>query len=419
LQKEIFRSLFSPEDFLWSAFPHTFFAVVVSRVLIKDDGHGALGLWRLHSLWTSPTTALHSQPLCPSHPEPLHFSTVAIKDNSPERLVSSSCADEEQNYELKLRPRWLGEFIGQAKAKEQLAIALEAAKSRGEALDHVLLFGPPGLGKTTLATIIANELGVAFQQTSGPAMQIQGDLTAILTNLHDRQVLFLDEIHRMQPVLEEKLYTALEDYQLDIIIGQGPAARTHVMEIKPFTFIGATTRPGLLSSPLRARFGILLRLEFYTDEDLRVIVERSAEVLGVPIDPDGASEIALRSRGTPRIANRLLRRVRDYAQVRGTGVIDRPTANAALTMLEVDAHGFDEVDRKLMRTIIEKYDGGPVGLSTLAATLAEEEDALEEVYEPFLIQIGFLDRTPRGRVATRLAYEHFGYPAPGLQGGLF
>ncbi|WP_420239965.1 Holliday junction branch migration DNA helicase RuvB [Telmatobacter bradus] len=342
-----------------------------------------------------------------------------MKDNSPERLVSSSCADEEQNYELKLRPRWLGEFIGQAKAKEQLAIALEAAKSRGEALDHVLLFGPPGLGKTTLATIIANELGVAFQQTSGPAMQIQGDLTAILTNLHDRQVLFLDEIHRMQPVLEEKLYTALEDYQLDIIIGQGPAARTHVMEIKPFTFIGATTRPGLLSSPLRARFGILLRLEFYTDEDLRVIVERSAEVLGVPIDADGASEIALRSRGTPRIANRLLRRVRDYAQVRGTGVIDRPTANAALTMLEVDAHGFDEVDRKLMRTIIEKYDGGPVGLSTLAATLAEEEDALEEVYEPFLIQIGFLDRTPRGRVATRLAYEHFGYPMPGLQGGLF
>jgi len=345
---------------------------------------------------------------------------MAIRqDNSPDRLVSASCADEEQNYELKLRPRWLGEFIGQSKAKEQLAIALEAAKSRGDALDHVLLFGPPGLGKTTLATIIANELDVAFQQTSGPALQIQGDLTAVLTNLRDRQVLFLDEIHRMQPVLEEKLYTALEDYQLDIIIGQGPAARTHVMEIKPFTFIGATTRPGLLSSPLRARFGILLRLEFYTDEELRVIVERSAEVLGVPIDRDGASEIALRSRGTPRIANRLLRRVRDYAQVRGTGTIDRPTANAALTMLEVDAHGFDEVDRRLMRIIIEKYDGGPVGLGTLAATLAEEEDALEEVYEPFLIQIGFLDRTPRGRVATRLAYEHFGYPAPGRQQGLF
>jgi len=329
------------------------------------------------------------------------------KDNSPERLVSASRAEEEQGFELKLRPRWLREFIGQSKAKEQLAIALEAAKSRGEALDHVLLFGPPGLGKTTLATIIANELDVGFQQTSGPALQIQGDLTAILTNLRERQVLFLDEIHRMQPVLEEKLYTALEDYKLDIIIGQGPAARTHVMEIRPFTFIGATTRPGLLSSPLRSRFGILLRLEFYTEEELRFIVERSAEV------------IALRSRGTPRIANRLLRRVRDYAQVRGSGVIDRPTANAALTMLEVDAHGFDEIDRRLLLTIMQKYDGGPVGLGTLAATLAEEEDALEEVYEPFLIQIGFLDRTPRGRVATRLAYEHFGLTMPGRQTPLF
>src|SRR5580658_10345112 len=321
---------------------------------------------------------------------------VIARDNSPERLVSASRADEEQGFELKLRPRWLGEFIGQSKAKEQLAIALEAAKSRGEALDHVLLFGPPGLGKTTLATIIANELDVGFQQTSGPALQIQGDLTAILTNLRERQVLFLDEIHRMQPVLEEKLYTALEDYKLDIIIGQGPAARTHVMEIRPFTFIGATTRPGLLSSPLRSRFGILLRLEFYSEEDLRFIVTRSAEVMGVPIDQDGAAEIALRSRGTPRIANRLLRRVR------GSGTIDRPTANAALTMLEVDAHGFDEIDRKLLLAIIHKYGGGPVGLGTLAATLAEEQDALEEVYEPFLIQIGFLDRTPRGRVATRL-----------------
>ncbi|MGC9225322.1 MAG: Holliday junction branch migration DNA helicase RuvB [Terracidiphilus sp.] len=341
------------------------------------------------------------------------------RDNSPERLVSAARADEEQTFELKLRPRWLREFIGQSKAKEQLSIALEAAKSRGEALDHVLLFGPPGLGKTTLATIIANELDVGFQQTAGPALTIQGDLTAILTNLRDRQVLFLDEIHRLQAVLEEKLYTALEDYKLDIIIGQGPAARTHVMEIKPFTFIGATTRPGLLSSPLRARFGILLRLEFYTDEELRIIVERSAEVLQIPIDRDGSSEIALRSRGTPRIANRLLRRVRDYAQVRGSGIIDRPTANAALTMLEVDAHGFDEIDRRLMLTIIQKYDGGPVGLGTLAASLAEEEDALEEVYEPFLIQIGFLDRTPRGRVATRLAYEHFGIPMSSRQPGLF
>ena len=346
-------------------------------------------------------------------PSPL----VDIHKNRPgsaesERLVSAGRADEDAAFELKLRPTRLREFVGQEKAKEQLAIALEAAKSRGEALDHVLLFGPPGLGKTTLATIIANELEVGYQQTSGPALQIQGDLTAILTNLRERQVLFLDEIHRLQPVLEEKLYTALEDYKLDIMIGQGPAARTHVMDIKPFTFVAATTRPGLLSSPLRSRFGILLRLEFYTDDELRFVVERSAEVMGVPIDRDGAAEIAMRSRGTPRIANRLLRRVRDYAEVRAEGTIDRPVAQAALTMLEVDAHGFDELDRRLLRTIIEKYDGGPVGLNTLAASLAEEQDALEEVYEPFLIQIGFLDRTPRGRVATRLAYEHLGIEMP-------
>lgn len=338
---------------------------------------------------------------------------------SPDRLVSAARAEDESSFELKLRPRRLNEFIGQTKAKEQLAIALEAARSRGEALDHVLLFGPPGLGKTTLATIIANELDVGFQQTSGPALQIQGDLTAILTNVREHQVLFLDEIHRLQPVLEEKLYTALEDYKLDIIIGQGPAARTHVMDIKPFTFVAATTRPGLLSSPLRSRFGILLRLEFYSDDDLRYVVERSAEVLNVPIDHEGASLIAARSRGTPRIANRLLRRVRDYAQVRGSGSIDRSTAEYALKMLEVDAHGFDELDRRLLLTIIEKYDGGPVGLNTLAATLAEEEDALEEVYEPFLIQRGFLDRTPRGRVATRLAYDHFNLPLPRKQTPLF
>src|SRR3984885_9331644 len=344
---------------------------------------------------------------------------MASRKDDPERLVSAARAEDESSFELKLRPRYLHEFIGQQKAKEQLAIALEAARSRGEAMDHVLLFGPPGLGKTTLATIIANELNVGFQQTSGPALQIQGDLTAILTNLRERQVLFLDEVHRLQPVLEEKLYTALEDYKLDIIIGQGPAARTHVMDIRPFTFVAATTRPGLLSSPLRSRFGILLRLEFYTEDELRYVVERSAEVLNVPIDQAGAAEIALRSRGTPRIANRLLRRVRDYAQVRASGVIDRPIANAALTMLEVDAHGFDEIDRRLLLTIIQKYDGGPVGLGTLAATLAEEEDALEEVYEPFLIQIGFLDRTPRGRVATRLAYEHFEIAVPGRQTGLF
>jgi Holliday junction DNA helicase RuvB len=341
------------------------------------------------------------------------------KSADAERLVSAGKVDDDDAVELKLRPKRLAEFIGQTKAKEQLAIALAAAKARGEALDHVLLFGPPGLGKTTLATIIANELGVGYQQTSGPALQIQGDLTAILTNLREKQVLFLDEIHRLQPVLEEKLYTALEDYQMDIIIGQGPSARTHTLEIKPFTFVGATTRPGLLSSPLRSRFGILLRLEFYTDDELRYVVERSAEVLGVPIDRDGAAEIAMRSRGTPRIANRLLRRVRDYAEVRAEGKIDRETAMAALKMLEVDAHGFDELDRRLLRTIIEKYDGGPVGLNTLAAALAEEQDALEEVYEPFLIQIGFLDRTPRGRVATRLAYEHLGIEMPRRAATLF
>jgi holliday junction DNA helicase RuvB len=337
---------------------------------------------------------------------------TGTRSSEADRLVSAGRVDDDDAVELKLRPKRLAEFIGQTKAKAQLEIALQAAKSRGEALDHVLLFGPPGLGKTTLATIIANELEVAFQQTSGPALQVQGDMAAILTNLKARQVLFLDEIHRLQPVMEEKLYTALEDYQLDIMIGTGPSARTHVMRIDPFTFVAATTRPGLLSSPLRSRFGILLRLEFYTDDELRWVVERSAEVLGVPIDRDGAAEIAMRSRGTPRIANRLLRRVRDFAEVRAQGKIDRPTAMAALEMLEVDAHGFDELDRRLLRTIIEKYDGGPVGLNTLAAALAEEQDALEEVYEPFLIQIGFLDRTPRGRVATRLAYEHLGIDMP-------
>jgi Holliday junction DNA helicase RuvB len=342
-----------------------------------------------------------------------------MKSSDPSRIISPVAGDDDASFEMKLRPQRLGEFIGQSRAKEQLAIALEAARSRGEALDHVLLSGPPGLGKTTLATIIAHELGVGFQQTSGPALQIQGDLTAILTNLHTNQVLFLDEIHRMQPVLQEKLYTAIEDYKLDIMIGQGPSARTHVMELKPFTFVAATTRPGLLASPLLARFGILLRLDFYTDEDLQIIVKRSAEVLNVVIDHDGACEIAMRSRGTPRIANRLLRRVRDYAQVRGTGNIDKSTAEAALKMLAVDAHGFDEMDRRLLLTIIEKYDGGPVGLNTLAAVLAEEEDALEEVYEPFLLQRGFLDRTPRGRIATRHAYEHFGIPLPRRQTPLF
>jgi len=292
-----------------------------------------------------------------------------------ERLVSAAPVEDDSSFELKLRPQRLSEFIGQPKVKENLAVAIEAARSRGDALDHVLLYGPPGLGKTTLATIIAHELGAAFQQTSGPTLQIKGDLTAILTNLRDKQVLFIDEVHRLQPALEEILYSALEDYKLDIMIGQGPAARTHTMDVKPFTFVGATTRAGLLSSPLRSRFGIVLRLDFYSHDDLCIIVKRSAEILGVEIDRAGALEVASRSRGTPRIANRLLRRVRDYAQVRSSGKIDFSTAQAALQMLEVDQHGFDEVDRKLLLTIIEKYQGGPVGVNTLAASLAEEPDA--------------------------------------------
>ena len=329
-----------------------------------------------------------------------------------ERLVSAAPLDDDVTYELKLRPQRLREFIGQQKVKDNLEVAIQATKSRGEALDHVLLYGPPGLGKTTLANIIANELGVAFQQTSGPTLQIKGDLVAILTNVRARQVLFIDEVHRLQPTLEELLYSAIEDYKLDIIVGQGPSARTLNMNLDPFTFVGATTRMGLLSAPLRSRFGLLLRLEFYTHADLKIILRRSAEILGVEIDDAAAQEIATRCRGTPRIANRLLRRIRDYAQVRGSGRIDKPTTQAALEMLEVDRHGFDEIDRKLLLTIIEKYQGGPVGVNTLAASLAEEPDAIEEIYEPFLIQIGFLDRTPRGRVATHLAYEHFGVKRP-------
>ena len=339
-----------------------------------------------------------------------------------ERIVSPNMSEQDMDDEIQensLRPRRLDDYIGQEKVKSNLRILLEAANKRGEALDHVLLYGPPGLGKTTLATIIANELGVAFQQTSGPTLQIKGDLTAVLTNLRQQQVFFIDEVHRLQPALEEILYSALEDYKLDILIGQGPAARTHTMDVKAFTFVGATTRAGLLSSPLRSRFGIVLRLEFYSHDELRIIVERSAEILGVAIDREGALEIASRSRGTPRITNRLLRRVRDYAQVRSTGKIDLPTAQAALQMLEVDRHGFDEVDRRLLLAIIEKYQGGPVGVNTLAAVLAEEPEAIEEIYEPFLIQIGFLNRTPRGRVATQLAYEHFGITPTRRQSSLF
>jgi Holliday junction DNA helicase RuvB len=327
--------------------------------------------------------------------------------------------DDDASFELKLRPKRLNEFIGQKKVKDNLAVAIQAAKSRGEALDHVLLYGPPGLGKTTLATIIANEMGVEYQQTSGPVLQIKGDLTAILTNVREKQVLFFDEVHRLQPALEEILYSALEDYKLDIMVGQGPSARTHTLDVRPFTFVAATTRAGLLSAPLRSRFGIVLRLEFYSDEELKIIVSRSAEILDVSIDNAGALEIASRARGTPRIANRLLRRCRDYAQVRGSGRIDLGTAQAALEMLEVDKHGFDEMDRRLLLAIMEKYQGGPVGLNTLAAALAEDADAIEDIYEPFLIQIGFLDRTPRGRVATQLAYDHFGIVPPRRQAGLF
>ncbi|HKT25066.1 MAG TPA: Holliday junction branch migration DNA helicase RuvB [Terriglobales bacterium] len=336
-----------------------------------------------------------------------------------DRVVSAGMVDDDASFELKLRPKRLNEFIGQKKVKDNLAVAIQAAKSRGEALDHVLLYGPPGLGKTTLATIIANEMAVEYQQTSGPVLQIKGDLTAILTNVREKQVLFFDEVHRLQPALEEILYSALEDYKLDIMVGQGPSARTHTLDVKPFTFVAATTRAGLLSAPLRSRFGIVLRLEFYSNEELKIIVSRSAEILDVSIDDAGAIEIASRARGTPRIANRLLRRCRDYAQVRGSGQIDRATAQAALEMLEVDKHGFDEMDRRLLLAIMEKYQGGPVGLNTLAAVLAEDADAIEDIYEPFLIQIGFLDRTPRGRMATQLAYDHFGIVPPRRQAGLF
>jgi Holliday junction DNA helicase RuvB len=344
---------------------------------------------------------------------------TAGESDLKQRIVAATAVEDDASFELKLRPRRLQEFIGQNKVKANLQVAIEAARSRGEALDHVLLYGPPGLGKTTLANIIANEMAVAFQQTSGPALQIKGDLTAILTNVTERQVLFFDEVHRLQPALEEILYSALEDYKLDIIIGQGPSARTHTLDVQPFTFVGATTRAGLLSAPLRSRFGIMLRLDFYTDADLCVIVKRSAEILGVRVDDAGAKEIAGRARGTPRIANRLLRRVRDFAQVRGNGHIDLMTAQDALAMLEVDRHGFDEIDRKLLLTIIEKYQGGPVGVGTLAAALAEEPEAIEEIYEPFLMQIGFLNRTPRGRVATRLAYDHFGITPTRRQQALF
>jgi len=332
-----------------------------------------------------------------------------------DRLISPSRAADDVQYEAGLRPRRLDEYIGQTRIRENLHVAIAAALQRQEPLDHVLLHGPPGLGKTTLAYVIANELGVTVRATSGPAIEKPGDLVGIVTNLAAGEVLFIDEIHRMPPAVEEILYPALEDYEVDIVIGQGPSARTVKMRLEKFTLIGATTRTGLLTSPLRSRFGIVHRLEFYEAADLEEIVRRSAKILNVPIDDAAASEIAQRARGTPRVANRLLRRVRDYAQVRADGTITLAVARAGLQLLEVDEHGFDEVDRKLLQTIIEKFRGGPVGLNTIAAAISEEKDAIEDIYEPFLIQIGFLDRTPRGRVATPRAYGYFGRVAPAEQ----
>ena len=329
-----------------------------------------------------------------------------------ERVVSAAGLGDEALVDRAIRPRSFGEYVGQEQVKSQMGIFIEAARRRAEALDHVLIFGPPGLGKTTLAVIIAAELGVNLRQTSGPVLERPGDLAALLTNLQPRDVLFVDEIHRLSPVVEEILYPAMEDYQLDIMIGEGPAARSIKLNIPPFTLVGATTRAGLLTSPLRDRFGIVQRLEFYTVAELERIVVRSAGILEVPIDAAGAARIAQRARGTPRIANRLLRRVRDYAQVRGSGAVDEQIATAALDLLEVDPLGFDTLDRKLLLTIMDKFDGGPVGIESLAAAIGEERGTLEDVIEPYLIQQGFLARTARGRIATRAAWQHFGRKVP-------
>jgi Holliday junction DNA helicase RuvB len=336
----------------------------------------------------------------------------------PERVVSAAPVSRtEEAMERALRPKALTEYVGQAKAREQLEIFIGAAKQRGEALDHVLLFGPPGLGKTTLSHIIANELGVNMRQTSGPVLEKPKDLAALLTNLEPNDVLFIDEIHRLSPVVEEILYPALEDYQIDIMIGEGPAARSIKLDLQPFTLVGATTRAGMLTNPLRDRFGIVARLEFYTPDELVKIVTRSAGLLKVPIDVEGATQLARRSRGTPRIANRLLRRVRDYAQVKGQGLITEDIANQALKMLDVDPQGFDVMDRKLLEAVVHRFDGGPVGLDNIAASIGEERDTIEDVIEPYLIQQGFLQRTPRGRVATLAAYRHLGVTAPADRGG--
>jgi Holliday junction DNA helicase RuvB len=338
---------------------------------------------------------------------------------SDPRIVAASRIDEDAQYEVGLRPKTLDDYIGQDRVRENLQVSIAAARNRGEALDHVLLYGPPGLGKTTLATVIANELGTSIRSTAGPVIERPGDLAGMLTALNEREVIFIDEIHRLAPNIEEILYPAMEDFELDIMIGSGPAARSVKVPLKPFTLIGATTRAGLLTAPLRARFGIVHRLDFYNDADIEEIVRRSARILGVSLDPEAARELARRSRGTPRIANRLLRRVRDFAEVRADGKITPEVAAAALTLLEVDAYGFDDIDRRLLRTIIDKFNGGPVGVNSLSAAINEEADAIEDIYEPYLIQIGFLDRTPRGRVATARAYEFFGLEAPGRDGRLW
>jgi Holliday junction DNA helicase RuvB len=336
-----------------------------------------------------------------------------------DRIVAATpSSPNEEAVERALRPQRLAEYVGQAKIREQLEIFVSAARNRGEALDHVLLFGPPGLGKTTLAHIIAHEMGVNLRQTSGPVLERPGDLAALLTNLEKNDVLFIDEIHRLSPVVEEILYPALEDFKIDIMIGEGPAARSIKLDLQPFTLVGATTRAGMLTNPLRDRFGIVARLEFYTDDELTAIVTRSARLLRAEIDADGAREIARRSRGTPRIANRLLRRVRDFAEVKESGRITREVADRALAMLDVDALGLDVMDRKLLRAVIERFGGGPVGIDNLAAAVGEERDTLEDVVEPFLIQQGMLQRTPRGRVAAVSAYRHFGIAEPQRAGGL-